>query len=52
MGWTMTAWPSDFVSTAQGAARSWRPPSDGLLTVDRALHEWIGRLAYAIGGKT
>jgi uncharacterized SAM-binding protein YcdF (DUF218 family) len=52
LGWPMVPWPSDYVSPVDWRGRSGRPPSDGLLTFDRAIHEWFGRVAYAIAGRS
>jgi uncharacterized SAM-binding protein YcdF (DUF218 family) len=51
LGWKMLPWPSDYETTTGWHMRSWKAPSDGLQTVDRALHEWVGRLVYAITGR-
>jgi uncharacterized SAM-binding protein YcdF (DUF218 family) len=51
IGWKMVPWPSDYDTTADWHMRNWKAPSDGLLTVNHALHEWIGRLVYAVTGR-
>ncbi|MEI9991844.1 MAG: YdcF family protein [Rhizomicrobium sp.] len=50
LGWTMVPWPSDYISTA-GAGVYLGSPSDGLVEIDSALHEWIGLAAYRLTGR-
>jgi uncharacterized SAM-binding protein YcdF (DUF218 family) len=52
IGWRMTPWPSDYISTA-GANSGIRIayPSEGLMGIDAALHEWVGYLVYRMGGR-
>ncbi|MBS0472907.1 MAG: YdcF family protein [Proteobacteria bacterium] len=51
LSWTMIPWASDYETTAGWHLRSLKAPSDGLMTVDHALHEWIGRLIYVLTGR-
>ncbi|HXC54916.1 MAG TPA: YdcF family protein [Rhizomicrobium sp.] len=52
LGWTMLPWPSDYETTRDWRRRPLAYASEGLMTVDRALHEWIGLIAYGLEGKT
>jgi len=52
LGWKMLPWPSDYETTANWHMRNWKAPSDGLVTVDRALHEWVGGLVDAVTGQS
>lgn len=53
-GWTVTAYPTDFET--RGTARElWRPilpAGRGLDLVDRMVREWLGLLAYRLGGRS
>jgi len=53
-GWEVTAYPTDFET--RGTERElWRPilpGSRGLDLVDRMSREWLGLLAYRVGGRT
>jgi hypothetical protein len=49
LGWKMLPWPSDYAAPMQGHVLRSLP--ERLATIDHALHEWIGRLVYAIEGK-
>ncbi|HEY0106976.1 MAG TPA: YdcF family protein [Rhizomicrobium sp.] len=51
LGWTMVPWPSDYISTASGGGLHVAFPSEGLVEVDRALHEWIGIAVYRLTGR-
>ncbi|HWD29376.1 MAG TPA: YdcF family protein [Rhizomicrobium sp.] len=51
IGWTMIPWPSDYISAAQGGGIRIAYPSDGLLDMDRAIHEWVGEAAYRLSGR-
>ncbi|MEI9886166.1 MAG: YdcF family protein [Rhizomicrobium sp.] len=50
LGWRMVPWPSDYISTAAPALR-FGFPSEGLLHIDYALHEWIGLALYRLTGR-
>ena len=50
LGWKMLPWPSDYAASLRG--HPLRPLPDRLSTIDHAVHEWIGRLVYAVEGKT
>jgi len=51
LGWKMVPWPSDYISTPTGRGYRIAYPSEGLMDVDRALHEWIGLLFYRLTGR-
>ena len=51
LGWEMTPWPSDYISTAAGGAIRLHYPSASLLDIDKALHEWIGLAVYRLTGR-
>jgi uncharacterized SAM-binding protein YcdF (DUF218 family) len=53
-GWQVVAYPTDFETRGTDAER-WRPilpASRGLDLVDRMAREWLGLLAYRVGGRT
>ncbi len=48
--WTMVPWASDYIST--GASSYYLGfPSDGLVDIDDALHEWVGMVVYRLTGR-
>lgn len=53
-GWTgLTAWPTDYRSLPLRPVwrrLDWRLP-DNLITLDSAVHEWLGLLAYRLTGR-
>ncbi len=50
-GWTgLTAWPTDYRSGPFWAEAGWDLP-DHLATLDFAVHEWLGLLAYRLTGR-
>jgi uncharacterized SAM-binding protein YcdF (DUF218 family) len=52
LGWKMLPWPSDYISTrGPHGGLKLAYPSDGLLNIDRALHEWIGLIVYRLGNR-
>ena len=51
IGWTMLPWPSDYISTPKGEGVRIEYPSEGLMGMDKAIHEWIGAVAYRLGGR-
>ena len=51
IGWKMVPWPSDYISTPNGAGVRLGFPSEGLLGFDAALHEWIGMATYQLTGR-
>jgi uncharacterized SAM-binding protein YcdF (DUF218 family) len=52
LGWTMIPWASDYETPAEWRWRNWKSPADSLVTVDKAMHEWVGRLVYGLTGRT
>jgi uncharacterized SAM-binding protein YcdF (DUF218 family) len=50
LGWKMLPWPSDYISTRDPSVY-FGFPSDGLLDIDNALHEWVGLAAYRLTGR-
>lgn len=53
-GWTVIAYPTDF-ETRGRPGELWRPilpVSRGLDLVDRMVREWLGLLAYRLGGRS
>lgn len=50
-GWPMIPWAADYQTTAEWHLRNWKTPADGFETIDKALHEWFGRLVYAVTGR-
>lgn len=53
-GWEVTAYPTDFETRGTGR-ELWRPilpASRGLDLVDRMAREWLGLVAYRVGGRT
>lgn len=51
-GWEMLPYPVDFNSDANGDARASMSMTNGLMSLSRGLHEWIGLSAYWLTGKT
>jgi uncharacterized SAM-binding protein YcdF (DUF218 family) len=51
LGWKMQPWPSDYISPARSAPIRIAFPSEGLMGIDSALHEWIGIIAYRLTGR-
>lgn len=52
LGWTMTPWPSDYISaTSESSGIRIVYTADRLRDIDRALHEWIGAVVYALTGR-
>jgi uncharacterized SAM-binding protein YcdF (DUF218 family) len=51
LGWKMLPWPSDYISPARPRGFKLSYPSGGLLSLDRALHEWIGLVVYRLTGR-
>jgi uncharacterized SAM-binding protein YcdF (DUF218 family) len=51
LGWPMIAWPSDYITTPSSAGIDLFDVSGNLSLTDYAVHEWIGMLAYRLGGK-
>jgi uncharacterized SAM-binding protein YcdF (DUF218 family) len=49
-GWALVPWPTDYL-TAAGSSRTFSI-SENLALSDAAMHEWIGLLAYQLGGKS
>jgi uncharacterized SAM-binding protein YcdF (DUF218 family) len=50
--WKMIPWAADYQTTAEWHLRNWKTPADGFQTIDKALHEWAGRLSYALTGRS
>ncbi len=51
IGWRMVPWPSHYISTTSGGWFRMGPPADTLVSIDRALHEWIGLIVYRLSGR-
>src|SRR5579863_1643417 len=51
LGWPMVAWPSDFISAPDDHGVDIFNVGGNLVLTDYAVHEWIGILAYRLGGK-
>ena len=51
IGWKMVPWPSDYISTAHSNGIRISYPSEGLMGIDAALHEWVGAVAYRLTGR-
>jgi uncharacterized SAM-binding protein YcdF (DUF218 family) len=51
IGWKMVPWPSDYISTPRGGGIRIEYPSEGLMDMDKAIHEWVGAIAYRLGGR-
>jgi uncharacterized SAM-binding protein YcdF (DUF218 family) len=55
LGWRMTPWPTDYLTTPRLALRPLGDYLDvvrNLGTADQALHEWVGLAAYRVNGMT
>jgi uncharacterized SAM-binding protein YcdF (DUF218 family) len=53
LGWTMTPWPTDYLTTPHQVVTDYLPQfnvASHLALVDQATHEWVGLLAYQLGG--
>lgn len=52
LGWKMTPWPSEYLT---GENVKWldmqRSPSTNVLITERAVHEWVGLVAYRLMGR-
>ena len=52
LGWQMTPWPADYISTSgPGPSFQIEYPSKGLMNFDNALHEWVGLAVYKLTGR-
>jgi uncharacterized SAM-binding protein YcdF (DUF218 family) len=51
LGWDMVPWPSDYITAPGGTGTDLFDIGGNLGLTDYAVHEWIGMLAYRLGGK-
>jgi len=53
LGWTLIPWPTDYKTDPRAGHRplaDYLAVTGNLLRADQALHEWVGLLAYQLGG--
>jgi uncharacterized SAM-binding protein YcdF (DUF218 family) len=51
LNWPMVPWPSDYITAPGGTGAGLFDVGGNLGLTDYAMHEWIGMLAYRLGGK-
>jgi uncharacterized SAM-binding protein YcdF (DUF218 family) len=51
LDWPMTPWPSDYLTAPSGGDVNPLNVTGNFAYIDYVVHEWIGLLAYRLGGK-